>query len=437
MAAPTNTPEELQKAFRAIAALVVVVLFAGLATVAVRAAYGAFSDDFRVTSRFARAGQALKPGSDVKYRGVNVGKVRSVKLVDRSAQVVMQLRRDARIPRGTSATVRPKTLFGEKYVELAVVAGGEDGPFVGDGDTVRAAGTGEEVEQLVDGMDDLLRSVDIDELATLMDEMTKAAQGEGDNVARLIDRGVTATDVFRDTLDAQLRALDSFQRFARQYRDLGPSINAISGNLNELLPTFNAARADYERLLVTLRPFADHLADFIEVNEADFGKLLANGDNIVRVLTARKENISETIYGLSRYMQSLSGSISAEQLPDGSRFGYLKVFVEAGDLGTLICNALGPETATFHDLSAVREALAAMVPELACDGDPAQPAGGPAGGPDDRSAASQRSEAYPGADADPTAALVDGVTGQLATPDGATATGSVADVLAPILEGGG
>jgi len=413
---PSNTPEELTKAYRAIAALVVVVLVAGLATVAVRSAYGAFSDDFQVKTRFQRAGQALKPGSDVKYRGVTVGKVRSIKLVDRQVDVVLQLHKDAKVPRTTSATVRPKTLFGEKYVELAVEAKDEAGPYLHGGDRVRAAGTGEEVEQLLDSTDKLLRSVDIDEVATLMDELTRAAQGEGDDVARLIDRSVGATAVIRDTLDAKLQAIDSLQRFAREYRDVGPQINAVAGNLNELLPSFNAARADYERLLVTLRPFADHLSDFIDVNEANIDKLLDNGDNIVRVLTARKKNISETVYGLSRYMQAFAGAIGEEQLPDGSRFGYLKVFVEAGDLSALICNTLGP-TGAVADLSAVREALAAIAPVLKCKGDGATTAGSTT--------------------ANPLTALTDGVTDQLAQPDTAAPTGSVADVLSPALGGGG
>lgn len=413
----STTPEEIQKAYRAIAAIVVVVLVAGVATVAVRAAYGAFSDDFLVTTRFARAGQALKPGSDVKYRGVNVGKVRSVDLEDRKVEVVLQLRPSARIPTDTSATVRPKTLFGEKYVELAVTE--DRGPYLADGDQVTAAGTGTEVETLLDSTDRLLRAIDIEELAVLMDELTQAAQGEGDDVARAIDRGVQATAVFDDTLDAQLRAIDSLRRFSEQYRDIGPQVNAITGNLNELLPTFNAARADYERLLVTLKPFADHLADFIEVNEADLDTLLDNGDNIVRVLTARKENISETVYGLSRYMQAFAGAISDEQLPDGSRFGYLKVFIEAGDLQQLICNTLGP-TGPAPELAPVVDALAAVAPILACEGGTGAGAGTPAAG-------------LP----DPLAAVTDGVVGQVAQPDAATPTGTVEDVLAPILGAGG
>lgn len=422
-----HSPAEATLAFRALASLLIVVLVAAGATVAVRAAYGAFSDDITVRARFARAGQGLRPGSDVKYRGVNVGEVRSVALADRKVDVAIDLHQDARIPADTTATVRPKTLFGEKYVELAVRPGG--GPYLTDGDRLRSGGTGMEVEQLLDTTDDLLREVDATQLATLMDELVQMSRGEGDRVARLIDRSVEATGVIDDTLDAQLRAIDSFARFAREYRDIGPGVNAVNANLDELLPTFNAARKDYERLLRTLEPFADHLAEFIDVTEADVDALLADGDNIVRVLTARKANISESIRGLDEYTATLADAIAPGTLPDGTRYGNMKLFVDLAQIQDLLCLVLGPSS-PGADLSAVREALAARVPQLSCPGD-----GGGSGasgtGTSAPSAPSAPSSAGPPSDP------VTDIAKQLATPDVATNGGTVGDVLAPLLGGAG
>jgi virulence factor Mce-like protein len=421
-----HTPDEARLAFRAMASLIIVVVIAAGATVAVRAAYGAFSDDFTVQARFAKAGQGLRPGSDVKYRGVNVGKVRSVDLADRKVDVAFDLHKDAKIPADTTATVRPKTLFGEKYVELAVRPTG--GPYLEDGDRVRSGGTGMEVEQLVDTTDDLLRNVDATQLATLMDELVKTSRGEGDRVARLIDQSVEASGVIDDTLDAQLRAIDSFARFVHEYRDIGPALNSVNANLNELLPTFNAARKDYERLLRTLKPFADHLAEFIDVTEADVDQLLADGDNIVRVLTARKANISESIRGLDDYAGTLADAIAPGTLPDGTRYGNMKLFIDFGQIQDLLCLVLGPSS-PGADLSAVREALAARVPQLSCPGD---------GGSGSASPSSPKQPpSSPPSSADQKSDPVTEITKQLATPDVATNGGTVGDVLAPLLGGAG
>lgn len=424
-----HAPEDVRLAYRAVASLVIVALIAAGATVAVRAAYGAFADDFTVRTRFARAGQGLRPGSDVKYRGVNVGKVKSIRLRDRQADVVLELKDSAKVPATTTASVRNKTLFGEKYVDLAVTP--SNGSYLADGAVLPPGTTGLEVEGLIDTTDDLLRQVDADQLATLMDELVQASRGEGDRVAKLIDQSVEATAVLDDTLEAQLRAVDSFARFAHEYRDIGPSINSISGNLNELLPTFNAAREDYERLLASVRPLADHLAGFIDVNEADIDALLADGDNIVRVLTARKENISETIRGLDVYTATLADAIAPGTLPDGSRFGNLKLFIDLSQIQDLLCMVLGPSS-PGADLSAVREALAARVPELSCPGDGGS--GAAAGTTPPATAPGSTEAADPSDDeTDPVTAL----TSQLASPDPDSSGGTVGDLLVPLLGGEG
>lgn len=64
-----HTAEQATKAKRLLVSLLIVGLVAAASTTAVRAAYGAFSDDVEVRTRFATAGQALRSGSDVKYRG--------------------------------------------------------------------------------------------------------------------------------------------------------------------------------------------------------------------------------------------------------------------------------------------------------------------------------------------------------------------------------
>ncbi|MGN6696139.1 MAG: MCE family protein, partial [Aquihabitans sp.] len=420
-----QSPEEAKLAYRAMASLVIVALVAAGATVAVRAAYGAFADDFTVHTRFARAGQGLRPGSDVKYRGVNVGKVKSITLKDRQVDVALELKDSAKVPSTTTASVRNKTLFGEKYVELAVTK--SNGSYLADGAVLPPGTTGLEVEGLINTTDELLRHVDADELAPLMDQLVQASRGEGDRVAKLIDRSAEATAVINDTLDAQLRAIDSFARFVREYRDVGPSINSINGNLNELLPTFNAAREDYERLLKTVRSLADHLAEFIDVNEANIDALLADGDNIVRVLTARKENISETIRGLDVYTATLADAIAPGTLPDGSRYGNLKLFIDLSQIQDLLCMVLGPSS-PGADLSAVREALAARVPELSCPGDGgAAPSGGST---PTTSTTSPPSSADPSGSAKPTDPVT-ALTSQLASPDPDSSAGTVGDMLVP------
>ena len=132
--------EDARLALRAVASLAILALVAAGSTVAVRWAYGGYDHDARIDARFPHAGQALQAGSDVKYRGVNVGKVRSVRLAGRGEDVVLELKPWAKVPRSTTATVKPKTIFGEKYVELATRPGAP-GQYLRTGDRLRPGPT--------------------------------------------------------------------------------------------------------------------------------------------------------------------------------------------------------------------------------------------------------------------------------------------------------
>lgn len=147
-------------------------------------------------------------------------------------------------------------------------------------------------------------------------------------------------------------------------------------------------------------------------------------------LTARKENISESIRGLDLYTQTLADAIAPGTLPDGSRYGHMKIFVDLGELLGFVCTILGPSS-PGADLSAVREALAAAVPALSCPGDGGAPGSAPSPSGPGTPSAPTPAPSEPATD--PTTELVSG----LATPDASTDGGTVGDLLAGMLGGGG
>ena len=58
-------------------------------TIGIKFSFGAFDAGYQLKASFAAAGQGLVPNSDVKIRGVNVGKVDKVELIDGRALVTM------------------------------------------------------------------------------------------------------------------------------------------------------------------------------------------------------------------------------------------------------------------------------------------------------------------------------------------------------------
>jgi virulence factor Mce-like protein len=375
-------------------------------TVAVRWAYGAYDEEVELVGTFPHAGQGLVPGSDVKFRGVNVGEVESIELVDRQAEVTIAVDPDFDVPADVLATIRPKTLFGEKFVDLEFEQGSE-APTLEDGDELANTATATEVEELVAATEPLLAEIDADSLAQVITSLTEVVDGQGDDIAAAWESGAEVSNLFADTIDAQTEALDSWAAFQEAIDETGASFNEITANSNEALPEFVAAREDFETLLATLQPFADHLAELLVETRPDIETILEDGANVTRVLVAREENVREVLRGLASYIGVFADAASPEQLPDGSRFAYFKNFLDFRDIEALLCRELQGQGATAQPLLT---ALATLNTPLDCD-----PNGEGVALPDVGSPA-------PRLDAGDAQEAVDQIFGQVAQPDASEAT---------------
>jgi len=72
---------------------------------------------YEVQASFSDAG-GLRRGTPVVIAGVEIGRVKSVRLVDYEAQVRMVIERGVMLQQDAIAAIRTKGLIGEKYLEL-------------------------------------------------------------------------------------------------------------------------------------------------------------------------------------------------------------------------------------------------------------------------------------------------------------------------------
>ena len=86
----------------------------------------AFVDYDDVVLKTDTTGVNLPQNADVKLRGMIVGEVREVRPVGDGVELVLGMnpRLISSVPKGVSALLVPKTLFGENYVALIPPAGG-------------------------------------------------------------------------------------------------------------------------------------------------------------------------------------------------------------------------------------------------------------------------------------------------------------------------
>src|SRR4051794_11289738 len=100
--------------------VLLVVVAVGLVALSVLQFNRVFTPADHVTVHLDRAGLQLLNGSDVKMRGIIVGSVEDISSTGDGADLKLRMSPGwtQRIPSNVTVRLLPKTLFGEKYVDL-------------------------------------------------------------------------------------------------------------------------------------------------------------------------------------------------------------------------------------------------------------------------------------------------------------------------------
>ncbi|MDG4667919.1 MlaD family protein [Mycobacterium sp. 236(2023)] len=133
--------------------------------------------------------------SNVTYRGVQVGKVTDVEVVDgRRVVATLSLDSSPKIPSSVAVQIRSVSAIGEQYVDLQPP--NSDPPFLVDGSvlTVDEESLPQPVGPLLDAASSLVASVPKGAISSLLDESFKAFDGAGYDLGSLIDSTATLSE---------------------------------------------------------------------------------------------------------------------------------------------------------------------------------------------------------------------------------------------------
>lgn len=299
----------------------------------VRFAYGAYDDVYYVTADIDRAGQQMKRGLDVRVKGVVVGEVSGIDLVDRHARLTLRIDDAQRVPSDAQAVISLKTPLGAKYVDLQFDPN-SGAPSLEDGDTVADARIGPELEDLLDDGVRVLDAIDAEEAATIISELADASRGRGETVAAGIRANSDLSDLFAATLRPQEEALDDFVTIFGELEEVGVDLNALADAINEGAPVYASAEAqqNLRRALEAVVPFADDFADLLILNRKDWDRMFETGDIVLGTIAAHPEGLRDLVTGLAVYVQKLGGDILPYfRLADGSAGAGFTNFIGGND----------------------------------------------------------------------------------------------------------
>lgn len=167
----------------------------------------------------------LKPGALVRYAGVNVGNVKKVDTDGMGAKVGMEIKNDAKIPKGSTVTITSDGLMGEKFINI-ISSGNESDGYLADGDTMQ--GTEESnLETLINSASKTL--VKVDDMLSSVNNII----GNKDVQDSLIQSAITVKDITANIDEATA--------------GIARMVDNNEGNVNDIVHNISALTASMQR----------------------------------------------------------------------------------------------------------------------------------------------------------------------------------------------
>jgi phospholipid/cholesterol/gamma-HCH transport system substrate-binding protein len=324
-----------ERTFRILAGIVTLILMMSATVFGVSAANGALRDVYHLDASFASAGQGLISQSDVKIHGVNIGRVNGVKLRDGRALVRLEIDSGEKIPKDAKATIRPKTLFGEKFVDIDPGPNEGRGPFLENEDTITNTVGGFELEKILTDLYPILQVVKPEELNTVLHTLAAGGEGLGPTVNRTIENFQDLTEIqAAHSADTQ-QFLDDLALLSGELADSADDLIAGASDLNSALPVLNQRGDELAIFLDQAARLSGDVADILEANKPFLEKAVTEGGKTIQVLSDNRTRLGPTIRGLRQFFQVLS---EAGRIPrsDGTMMAAVKlVFGESCPMGRL------------------------------------------------------------------------------------------------------
>ena len=327
---------------RAIAGALVVVLLAGVSYVGARVALGAYEPSYPIHVVLGQVGQNVTSGSEVKVRGVIVGRVGEISLDDELRAVAeLIIQPQYRIPDRSSFAVTGKTLLGEKQVEVRFEGPFDQGPFIPPGAIIADADRVVEFQDVLAELSELFDAIDPDDLAVVVNDGLGAFDDQAPQIARAVDQGARATDVGVRNLDDQVVATRDLSLLADRLASEGDEFNALGSETLRGLPVLSDNQLQTREVLRTLSRFSAELDATLEIDRANFDRMVVHGDSVTRMLFVYAEELGEVLSGLTNYTSQYVGGGFENPTIQGQA-AYFEIFIDSG-IQSELCPELPPE----------------------------------------------------------------------------------------------
>jgi len=253
-----------------------------------------FDDTYTVTASFAESG-GIFTGAEVTYRGQPVGRVGKLELEPDGVLVNLDIDNATLIPRDTKAVIANRSAIGEQYVDLQPRT--DRGPFLKDRSTIDREDTELPISttELLLNLDQLVNSVDRDDLRTTVKELGTALRGKGSDLQTIIDSSGVLIDAADANIAQTIKLINDGNTVLATQVASGDHIKTWAKNLALLSDTLVTSDADLRAVVDNGSVASQQLTALITENKADIAVLLGNLLTVSELTAVRLDAVEQLL----------------------------------------------------------------------------------------------------------------------------------------------
>lgn len=234
----------------------------------------------------------LKSGDEVRIAGVKVGKVTSVDLAGDHVRVEVRLDRGVALGSQTGASIRIKTILGQKFLSLEPAGTGRLAP--GSEIPLSRTVSAYDVVEAFSDLSTTVEAVDTVQLAEALDVLAETFEDSPEEVQASL-RGLSRLSQTVASRDAELRELLGHAAGVSQVlSERNEELVTLVRQGDLLLREIEKRREVIHQLLVSTAALAEELTRLVQENREQIQPALQQLQSVVEVLQRNQANIERT-----------------------------------------------------------------------------------------------------------------------------------------------
>ncbi|MBO0852977.1 MAG: MCE family protein [Nocardia sp.] len=314
--------------------LILVLILAGVISVALTMFVGGFTTTAPVYLNAPRAGLVMDKDAKVKIRGVDIGHVTDIAYTGDHAHLTLAINPDdlKMVPANATADIRSTTVFGAKYVDF-IEPQEPSAHHLPSGATLSAKSVTVEFNTLFQQLTDVLNKVDPSKLNATLTALGTALQGRGDKLGQLMSDSDQFLKSVNPSLPQLRRDLQSTAGVTNLYADVAPNLLRTTDNATVTSKTLVNHKSSLDAVLLNVSGLADTTGGVLKQNEKNLSTALDLLRPTATLLNEYKPALYCLVEGIDgaipRANQIFGGlgpwvNLDASFMPGGTSYSYPK-----------------------------------------------------------------------------------------------------------------